>query len=331
MKTLKPTLSYLLIGCMSFFGIACKKSEDIVKADQNSIPYILKDNFNLSSFTAAITRGNFLNTLSEKGPFTVLAPSDAAFQAAGYINAADVSTASASLMASLVNSHLLIGLQDIGKMPIGFNQEVNSREGKMFITHWVNGKDTILTINGAHVLQKNVPASNGLIHIIDRILKPFAHTKVGDAIASEDNLTLFSRALLRSGLLKDAGPYTVFAPDNTAMRDYGYQTIDQIDEADLSDLQDLVKAQVGSGRNFFSDYDIHGTKTSTSAGEYYLTAVQETLDGQQINISVMGGLGWAFIEFYGASGAYAWYENKLDQQDIVAGNGVVHVLNAVMK
>lgn len=314
---------------LAILGTSCSKDEQgLSDYDNNKINLVIADNFNLSAFSAALKRGNLDKDLQQgMGPYTTLAPSDAAFSAAGYTSPVSVLTANSTTIARIANYHTLDGKYELNKMPFLFNQELKSRGGKLYVTHWIKGQDTILTINGARVLAQNIPASNGLIQVLNRVLTPYLHDVLSDAITAEASITLFAQALKTSGLLQSmdqTGPYTVFAPDNTAMRAMGYTSVEQINGTDPEALKRLVNYHILKDRRFIYDYIL-----STGASN---TSRQAMLDGNSVNIILVPTPGVPG-SFNGISLKGIGNTSPVDlvKQDILTGNGVLHIINSVLR
>lgn len=123
------------------------------------------------SFTtliAAVKAAGLAETLSGKGPFTVFAPSDAAFAKVPKATL-DGLLADKSALTSVLTSHVVPGrvaAADIvkakGAMPKTVNGQpldITVRDGKVYV-------------NGAQVVTADIQASNGVIHVIDTVLLP---------------------------------------------------------------------------------------------------------------------------------------------------------------
>lgn len=320
---------YLPLFYMLVMSSCIKNSADTMSDyDNNRINMVVADNFNLSAFSAALRRSTLDQDLqSGAGPYTVLAPSDIAFGAAGYPAAVNVLTANAAVITRIANYHTLDGKYELNNLPYLFNQELRSRGGKMYATHWIKGQDTILTINGSRVVAKNISASNGLIQVIDRVLTPYLHDKLGNAVASETELTLFSEALATSGMLaiiNEKGPYTIFAPDNNAMVELGYTTIQQIKETSIQELQDLVSYHIVNDRRFIYDYILSTGSSNTSKQAMY--------NGNTIDIKLMqdpaapGSFNTISLRGIGNTS-----DIPVSKRDVLTGNGVLHILNGSLR
>lgn len=328
---IKQQLSlFILVFAMLAGVVACKKDKNIEQPDANSIGRVIGDNFNLSILNTGLTRTGLKAKLLETGPFTVIAPSDDAFVAAGYNTVADLIAAEPTRISAMMKYHVLDGRYDFNRLPFLFNQEIRSYNGgKLFVTHWVKGTDTVLTINGAVLLAKNIKTSNGLIQVVDRVLQPYTFANVLEAIANERNLTLFYQALQRAGLteiLSKPEIYTVFAPDNAAMRAYGLSSLQAIETTDPAELRRMLRYHILADRRFVYDYILSsGTDTQ----------VQQTmLDGNAISVILQPdpSIPNAFngISLQG-TGNTDEVQLSNTQRDVLAGNGVVHTIGSVLK
>ncbi|RAJ08735.1 putative surface protein with fasciclin (FAS1) repeats [Chitinophaga skermanii] len=319
---------FLVLAAVMGMTTSCEKDDNTQNIDNNRIPQIIADNFNLSLFNVTATRSNLLESLYGKGPYTVLAPSDAAFQSAGYLDNKAILSADYQLIFKLAGYHVLQGRYELNKLPFLFNQEVQSMSGgKLFVTRWVKNGDTTVTVNGSRVLTNQVPASNGIIEVLDRVLEPYAHNTVVDGVAGETSLTLFSQALVRSGLDKELagkGPFTVYAPNNTAMIAMGYPTVQAINAANPTTLANIVRYNIVADRRFINDYFLSASNTVGST--------QGMIDGNSVKIT--------FVPDPASPGAYKGITLlgtgntspvNVTRRDINTGNGVIHIVDQVLK
>jgi transforming growth factor-beta-induced protein len=154
------------------------------------------------------------DALGAPGTYTVFAPNDAAFEASGLtldvINATPPDALRGillyhGLLARVPASAVTAGAQTtIAQLPIFITTEGGVR---------INGGNTVQ--GGANVIATDVEASNGVIHVIDRVLLP----PTVEAIARYAGFTTLAGAVASQGLattLSGAGPFTVFAPTNAA-------------------------------------------------------------------------------------------------------------------
>ena len=123
---------------------------------------------NLTTLVAAVQAAGLAETLSGPGPFTVFAPPNAAFEA---LPAGTVET-----LLRAENRAQLAGILTYHVVP-GRLSAADLRDGQMLTT--VNGetlrvtvRDGMVMVGDAHVTQANVYASNGVAHVIDKVLMP---------------------------------------------------------------------------------------------------------------------------------------------------------------
>jgi uncharacterized surface protein with fasciclin (FAS1) repeats/plastocyanin len=120
-----------------------------------------------TSLVAALAKANLVATLQGDGPFTVFAPSDAAFTAAG-INLDDFTTdAQIAALADILLFHVVSGQVNAADVTDGLVAAAVNGDNLTFVV--ANGT---VTVNGATVILADVPASNGVIHVIDAVLMP---------------------------------------------------------------------------------------------------------------------------------------------------------------
>lgn len=120
-----------------------------------------------STLVAAVTAAGLVETLSGEGPFTVFAPTDAAF---GALPEGTVEGLLEDIPAltGILTYHVIAGKVMSGDLS----------DGMMAAT--VQGQDVTIgteggvTINGANVVTADIEASNGVIHVIDAVILPAA-------------------------------------------------------------------------------------------------------------------------------------------------------------
>jgi uncharacterized surface protein with fasciclin (FAS1) repeats len=120
---------------------------------------------NFTTLVAAIKAAGLTDTLKGRGPFTIFAPTDEAFQKlpSGALDALLKDTAK---LKSILNYHVIGGHLLVQSFKSG---EVMTVQGSP-LTAVVSGSD--LQVNGAHVRQRDLAASNGVIHVIDAVIMP---------------------------------------------------------------------------------------------------------------------------------------------------------------
>jgi uncharacterized surface protein with fasciclin (FAS1) repeats len=126
----------------------------------------------LSTLVTALKAAGLVTTLEGHGPFTVFAPTNAAFTAlpAGTVTAL-LQPANKSELSSILTYHVVAGAYTSSSLPVGSVKTVNGAD----LTVSENGGQVNITDgkgNVAHVTTANIKASNGVIHIISGVLMP---------------------------------------------------------------------------------------------------------------------------------------------------------------
>ena len=119
-----------------------------------------------ATLTAAVTAGGLVETLKGAGPFTVFAPTDAAFAAlpAGVLDAL-LLPENKDVLAQILAYHVVAGKVMAADVTDG---DVATVEGQNVTLSTADG----VTVNGAKVVQADVVTSNGVIHAIDAVILP---------------------------------------------------------------------------------------------------------------------------------------------------------------
>ena len=294
-------LTLLMIACLSLstvtFGVSADETEDIpANAAATGVHEAL---------VAALGHAGLVETLQGDGPFTVFAPTDAAFEAAGIdLSTFDNDEANATLV-DILTYHVLSGAVDAANVTDGLVATMVNGDNATFTVD--NG--TVM-INDATVTTADVVASNGIIHVIDKVLTPPADEPVLDDIATvatntgvHDSLVA---ALAHAGLvatLQGEGPFTVFAPTDEAFAAAGIDlsTFDN-DEANAT-LTDILTYHVYAGSVAAADVTDGMVATMVNGDDATFTVVNGT---------VMVG------------------DATVTTADVAASNGVIHVIDKVL-
>jgi transforming growth factor-beta-induced protein len=244
--------------------------------------------------------------LGAPGTYTVFAPNDAAFEASGLtLEVVNMTPPDAlrgillyhGLLAEVPASAVTAGAQTtIAQLPIFITTEGGVR---------INGGNAVS--GGANVIATDVEASNGIIHVIDRVLLP----PTVEAIARYAGFTTLAGAVASQGLADDlsgAGPFTVFAPTNAAFADL--PAIPTGDALTNVLLYHVVGSAVPSS-----------AITATPAPVPSLAAAPYTVGDSAPRLSLLARLDGSTARINGTPVVTA---------DIPATNGVVHVVGQVL-
>jgi len=322
---------YLYAGLLALSLSSCSK--DAENPDQgkqkNTLNDLVRDNFGLTYLATSLYKSGLNNTLSQAGNYTLIAPSDAAYQIAGYLKPAEVYAEPANKLAEQGNYHILKNLVPFSGKALKMNQEEETLLGtKIYWSRVKRGQDTLTTINGGRLLQSDTKASNGIMQVLDRVLTPNTHSNLKQALAADANLSMFYEALKVAGLLEplaNSNTFTVFAPNNTAVKNYGYPNLEAIEKADPAVLKSWLSYHIAQERKFAQDYFLLTPMNTKSYSEKMLNEKVLTinlLDQYNVPNSFTG------ITLQGLSSTSIITPTKLD---VIAGNGVIHIINQVLR
>ena len=254
---------------------------------------------------AAVLAADLAGALSADGPFTVFAPTDDAIGA---------------LVAALgITAEELLALETLGDIltyhvVAGEALSTSLTDGQMIAT--LLGPDVTVTItddgtfiNDALVTFADIPADNGVVHVIDAVLSPpvVVTNTVVDVIVNSPDHELLEAAVLAAelaGYLSAEGPFTVFAPTDDAIGALVVALGITAEELlALETLGDILKYHV-----------VAGEALSTSLTDGQMIA---TLLGPDVTVTITDD--GTFIN-----------DALVTFADIPADNGVVHVIDAVL-
>ena len=148
----------VLAGCASYATESAEaQSMDIVDTAVSA------GSFN--TLATALTEAGLVDALKGDGPFTVFAPTDEAF---AKIPAADLEAilADKDLLTSILTYHVVSG-KVMAADVIGLDS-APTLQGQSLTISSASG----VTVDDANVIQADVEASNGVIHVIDTVLVP---------------------------------------------------------------------------------------------------------------------------------------------------------------
>ena len=280
-----------------------------VSADENEdIPTNAAATGVHESLVAALAHADLVAALQGSGPFTVFAPTDQAFTDAG-IDLANFNTP--ELNATLRDILLYHVLADSsvmsGDVTDGLTVEMMNGDNASFTI--ANG---VVSIEDANVTTADVIASNGVIHIIDKVLMPSDDTPEEPAndipaVATGTGVhTVLVDAIVQAGLLQTLqadGPYTIFAPTDQAFADAGISLTDFDGEEGTSALANVLAYHVTMGAV---------TSDALSDGMFVTMLNQE-----QVRIGV-------------TPGGVIVNDANVTAADVTASNGVIHVIDKVL-
>ena len=276
-----------------------------------------------TSLVAALEKANLTTALKGEGPFTVFAPSDAAFTAAGI----SLDDFDADTLANILTYHVVSG--KVMSTDLSNGMMATALNGGTLVFSISEGS---VSVNGANVILANVPVSNGVIHVIDKVMippageicyDPVSHTvdvtKTADTcdkswIPSVDIPTTAAATTIHTSLvaalekanltttLKGEGPFTVFAPTDEAFTAAGINLDDYDTDEKIAALADILLMHVVSGKVMSSDLT-DGMEATALSGDTLSFMIGDTVSVNDATVIIA---------------------------DVPVSNGVIHVIDKVL-
>ena len=266
----------------------------------NDVPRTAQCDGNFTTLVDAVIQAGLLETLQGTGPFTVFAPTDQAFADAN-IDLSNYGTPEGmDELANLLKHHVVAG-----EVP-------SSALSDCMSTHAIDGnplsftvKDTVM-VNGATVTNPDVSTSNGVIHVIDKVLMPTdTPNDVPRTAECDGNYSSLVSAIVQAELLETLqgdGPFTVFAPTDQAFADANIDLSDYDTPEGKANLSNLLRYHVVAG--------------SLPAANISDCMMETAVNGQPLSFSV-----GATVSVNGAT---------ITATDVPASNGIIHVIDKVL-
>ena len=273
----------------------------IVNSSSNSIYDIVSNSTDHTTLKTAIDACALDATLSGPGPFTLFAPTDAAFNLlpSGTLTALlnDIPQLTDILL------HHVVGDSVMSTM-LSNNQIVTTLLGtNITVTINTNG----VFIDNAQVTVADLIADNGVVHVIDAVLLPPSppSNSIYDIVSNSTDHTTLKTAIDACALdatLSGPGPFTLFAPTDAAFNLLPSGTLTALLN-DIPQLTDILLHHV-----------VGDSVMSTMLSNNQIVT---TLLGTNITVTI--NTNGVFID-----------NAQVTVADLVADNGVVHVIDAVL-
>ena len=277
-------------------------------APANDIVDIALGADDLSILVAALQRADLVGALNGDGPFTVLAPTNEAFATFlsdnGFATLDDVPV---EVLTQVLLNHVISGVitsSDLVSAGSGYSNTLANGAGNNSMSIYFNTSNGVKFNGISSVSLADITASNGVIHVVDAVIG--LPTVVTFAAADPTFSTLVTAlteltpATNFVEVLQGVGPFTVFAPTNDAFASF----------TTTNDVNNVLANHVIPG----------ATAISTSLTNAYVNTAA-TLNGTDTPLSMYINVD-SGVTLNGGSAVIA--------ADIIATNGVIHVVDAVI-
>ena len=282
-------------------------SVTVIAPPSNTVVDIIVNSEDHTVLEAAVLAADLAGALSAEGPFTVFAPTDAAFTA--LMEALEVSAEELLAFEGLTDVLLyhVVGAQALAA-DLSDGQEITTLLDQD-VTITINGMGVF--VNQAMVTVADIMADNGVVHVIDAVLLPeldenLPETVVDIIVASEVH-TLLEAAVVAAGLvdaLSGEGPFTVFAPTDDAI-------------VALTEALSITAEELLALPNLGEILQYHVVAADAFAEDLSDGQLLTTLLGQDVTVSI-------------SDAGVMVNDAMVIVADLEAENGVVHVIDAVL-
>ncbi|WP_234972630.1 fasciclin domain-containing protein [Flavobacterium terrae] len=304
----------LILGGLVITSCSDDDNFNTPPVDNNNITAIAYKTENLSILAQALTKTNLDGTLRAKGSYTVFAPTNTAFttflNANGFANLDAVPT---PVLKEILLNHVVSGALQSSSLTTGYVKTLakGNASSTNTLSMFINTSSGVRLNGVASVTTANVLATNGVIHVVDAVIG--LPTIVTHATANPNFSTLVE-TLTSAGqpdfvsILSGTGPFTVFAPTNTAFSNLNTELAPGgIAGVSSSNLTKVLQYHVVSPANVLS---------STLTNNLSVTTILDQ------NFTV--NLNPARITDVNAR------VSNITAVDVQCSNGVIHVLDKVL-
>lgn len=291
--------------------VACGGGDDDAQGTRTLVQTAQADP-QFSILVEAVVAADLADDLSAPGPLTVFAPTNSAF--AALLSELGMSKeqllADKPLLTAVLQYHVLGRAVKKADIPLGM--AVSPLSGGVFKIDAMDGGRLVVTDGRnrtAGITSADAVASNGVIHVIDKVLLPANKTIVATAQALPQ-FSILVEAVAAAGLvdaLTAPGPLTVFAPTNDAFAALLLELGMTKDEllADVPLLTSVLTYHVVDGRVLKADVPVGQPITTLQSGTFTVGPTLAITDQRTRSANITS-------------------------TDVFASNGVIHVIDKVL-
>ena len=297
---------WLAVASLGFLA-ACGGSDD----EQADVVGVVNGQSGFTILSEAINTAGLRDDLIGAGPFTLFAPTDAAFTTllAELGITKEQLFADRALLTSVLTYHVLPAKVERAAVPVG--RAITTLQGGIFT---VSTSGSALRINdgrnrAATITATDAQASNGVVHTIDRVLLP-ANRNIVQTAQALPQFSILVEAVVAAnlqGALSGTGPLTVFAPTNDAfaalLTELGLTKQQLLANVPL--LTRVLTYHVVNGRALQSDI-VPGQAVTSLQGSSFTVDASLRITDQRARVS------------------------QIASTNVLTTNGVIHVIDRVI-
>ncbi|XP_013413814.1 transforming growth factor-beta-induced protein ig-h3 [Lingula anatina] len=248
-------------------------------------------------------RASLDRTFETDGPFTIFAPVNQAFRNLPSDLKNQLSSGGQS---SLILYHALDGRVKYNEFRNDQNfPTVLDKQKSIRVNRYSNG---VVTVNCARIIMPNQEATNGVVHTIEKVIYPIPDKTIMDILLEDGRFGELVTALIltrRADLLRETGPFTLFAPTDAAFRNLPADIVSRVFDPDNTEaLKNLL--------------NYHVIKHNLCTAAIFTSCNLRTLEGSTVRL-----------------GCTSRDQMKVDNAlvtsgDILASNGIIHAVDSVL-
>ncbi|KAL4217892.1 hypothetical protein ACF0H5_020671 [Mactra antiquata] len=251
-----------------------------------------------------VTDAGLADTLATGGPFTVFGPTDEAFNKLPR-EILERLMRDKTLLADVLKYHVISGKVYSSQLSNELTAPSLLTDNGEAVKIRINIYGQKVTADGSPVVLVDQNATNGVIHVVNRVMFPIPLRNIPTEITQEQRrFSTLLTAVTKANLVKtlEGGPFTLFAPTNEAFAKVPAATLQKL-LANVTALTDVLTYHVVSGTVF---------SAGLSDGE-----MPKTVEGKTVTVKI------------GSNGVMI-NDARVEEADLAVTNGVIHVIDTVL-
>ena len=305
-------LAILLMGV--FVMASCSEDDEddnnVDPVESNTIVDVASSDDDFSILVEALIQTGLDDALSnENASYTVFAPTNAAFVSLltelGVESLEDIPS---ETLSAVLLYHVLDGEATSSAVTTGYYSTLSAGPAEGYtLSMYIDMEETEIN-SRASIVDTDIMADNGVIHVIDKVVLPLSIT--GHAVANEGFSSLaaaVTRADLAGTLDSDEVTFTVFAPVNAAFDELFSNLGVTLDDLSAEDLSPILL--------------YHVVDAFVPAAEVVSGYVPTLCQGQEQSVS---------LQISAGDGVMLNGSSNVVVTDVVATNGIIHAIDEVV-
>jgi uncharacterized surface protein with fasciclin (FAS1) repeats len=279
-------ISLVLLGMLSL--LSCNKtSPTSINSQTSTLANILATGTNTTIFNSAVIKAGLDTVFNSPSIFTLMVPNDTYCTQSGYSQ-------------TVINGFTMdqaknwVLYQTYAGTALNFASFIGKTELKLIMANgdsvFVSGDSNRTFVNGYKFLNSEATASNGMMLALQNVLIP-PQQNLAQIVSSDTSLSFFNQAIqlatavpdTLSVLLSTGGPFSLYAANNDAFRNLGYNTPSDLNLVSPDTLRAIVLSGMIPQRLF--NYDIPDSSTFMALSDSTLIFYNT---GFQITVQVVG-------------------------------------------